>query len=321
MKTLYVNDLDKGLTISNETFALKEVQFSETKDKKPFYRVVLVDKTGEIGGQIWSDNIPNVEKNALKVGKVVNINAVVEDYRGKLQLNILKVNAVDENALDEYLESSDFDLDELWQRLLEYIDKVQNPQIKQLLQKTFANDNFNRKFKTSPAAEYVHHSFRGGLLEHVLEMLDLAMTMSKYYPEANFDLVVAGIIFHDIGKTSELDTVGTVVQRTPAGYLLGHITIGYEMLINLATGILDEDTLLQLKHIVLSHHGELEFGSPVLPASIEAAIVHGVDDASSKVRIYQKIMRKNTSKEGQFSDWDNILRTRVFLGKKAEAKE
>lgn len=312
MKTCYVNDLQKGMSLLGETFAVKEVQQTETKAKKPYYRVSLIDKTGTIEGNIWSDNFPNLEKSALKVGRVVMIDATVEEYKDSLNLNITKVSSVNESTLDEYIEGSDFDLDELLDKVVTYISEIEDKEIKGYLESLFSDKEFVTKFKTMPAAEFVHHSFRGGLLEHVTEMLDLAQPLRSYYPEANFDLVTAGVILHDIGKLQELEVVEMVVQRSKAGSLIGHIALGFEFVSNTAKEYLNEEKLLILKHIILSHHGSLEFGSPVVPSTLEAAIVNQLDLTSSQVRLFQKIIRKSKNKSGDFTQWDKYIGTRIY---------
>ncbi|MEI7579361.1 MAG: HD domain-containing protein [bacterium] len=313
MKSLYVKDLSRGMQISGETFAVGEVKLAETKDKKPYYRVTLLDKTGSIPGQIWSDNISNVEKKALQSGRVVIINAGVEEFKGTLQLNISAVNSVDEVQLDEYMEASRFNLDELWDKMQTYVKAITDVQIQEFLAKVFADETVAQNLKVAPAAEYVHHSFRGGLLEHIVEMLDLCEPLKTYYPEANYDLVSAGIILHDIGKLLELKVNGAVVQRTKEGYLIGHLMKSYEFVLENARGILDEEHLLNLRHIILAHHGLLEYGSPVVPATIEAAIVHSIDATSTNVRIFQKILKKAAGKKNdEFAEWDNIIRARVY---------
>ena len=312
MKSVYVEDLSKGMTITSQIFAIQEAEKNDTKDGKPYYRVTFVDKTGSVNGQIWADKFPSVELGALKPGNLVMLDGSVEEFKGKLQINVLKLTRVDETALEEYIESSDFDLDELWKMMMSFVAKVENKQIKKLLDNLFADKELAAKYKVMPAAEQVHHSFRGGLLEHVVEMLELADVYRKFYKEVNYDLVIAGIILHDIGKLYELTNVGMVVQRTTEGALVGHLIKSFEILVEYSKGILDEETLLNLKHIILSHHGELEYGSPVLPATIEAAIVSSVDSASSKVRIYQKVLKRNAKRQGDFSDYDQILRTKVY---------
>ncbi|HLD03874.1 MAG TPA: HD domain-containing protein [Candidatus Dojkabacteria bacterium] len=315
MKSIYIRDLKKGMVINGETFAVQQSETAETKDKKPYYKLTIADKTGLVKAFVWSENIPNVERGSLKEGNVILIDGTVEEFRGVLQVNILKINKVDENTIEEFVEGSEFDLDELWKMLERHMQEIKNAKLALFVKKIFEDGDLKRRFKTSPAAEYIHHSFRGGLLEHVVEMLDLIKTLRNYYTEADFDLIIVGIILHDIGKIFELESVGVITRRTKEGYLIGHMIKSYELLLEKGQEILNEEQILNLKHIILSHHGSLEFGSPVVPATIEAAIVHTIDYASSKIRSYQRVIRKSHDTEGRgFSEWDRTLGTKVYRG-------
>lgn len=314
MKTYYVKDLQKGLVLTNESFAVKAVESSQTKDKKPFYKLILIDKSGEVKGQIWSDNFANVEKPALIPGNVIMLNGTVDEFKGSLQINILSASKLNDSLLEEYMEASSFDLEDLWKDLQKHISNLKDGQVKEFITKLFLDKEISTRYKTYPAAEYVHHAFQGGLLEHVVEMIDMSIPLKKYYPEANYDLVTAGIIIHDIGKLYELEPVGVVVQRTTEGYLEGHLVKSFEILVEKGKDILDASTMLQLKHIVLSHHGYLEFGSPVLPATIEAIIVSYLDQMSTKVRIFQKNIKKNMGNDQLFTEWDKLTGTKIYMG-------
>lgn len=314
MKSIYVTDISNGMTITNETFAVNEAKQVTTKDGKPYYKLVLADKTGIINANIWSDRFDQIEKSALKVGNVVMIDATASEFKGSVNLSIMKLTHVDESQLDEFIEGSDLNLEDMWKSLELHIASIESSEIKQFLEKLFADDEIKRRFKIWPAAEMVHHSFRGGLIEHVLEMLDMSETLRKSYKEADFDLVKAGIIIHDIGKIREMEIVGTVVQKTTEGQLLGHLVISYEILIEYGTDVLSAENIMKLKHIILSHHGQREYGSPVVPATIEAAIVSKVDDASYFVRTFQKAIRKGAETEDGFTEWDRFLQTRVYKG-------
>jgi len=312
MKELYIADLRQGMTVTNETFAVQDANQQTTRSGKPYYRLTLRDKTGSIKGQIWSDQFANIDKKALKPGKVIMLDASVEEFKGALQLNVIKVTAVDETALEEFVEASDFDSDEMWERFQKHLDSIESESVRKFLDSFFADEETARKYRVAPAAEEIHHSFRGGLLEHVLEMLDLAEVFKTYYPEPNYDVVKAGIMLHDIGKLHELETTGTVVQRTKKGMMLGHIPMGYNLVEEHGKGVLTEEELLNIGHVILSHHGLLEYGSPVKPVTIEASIVSEVDNASSKVRIFQKVLRRSAGTDGEFTEYDRILGTRIY---------
>lgn len=314
MKTYYVADLKNGLIITNETFAVKEFKSLETKNKQTYYKVSLVDKTGEISGNVWNDNLVYIEKGAFTEGNVVMINAMVEEYKGNLQLNIQSASKVDEAQLDEFLEYSNFDIEEMWQSVCTYIEKIEDDEIKNLLKRIFENPEILIKYKTYPAATTVHHTFQGGLIEHVLEMLDLAYSIKKYYPEANYDYVIAGIILHDIGKITELELKGVVTQYSFEGHLIGHLAKSYKITDDYGRGIVSDKKLLLLEHVILSHHGELELGSPIRPSTIEAAIVSMVDYASSQIRIFQHAIKKHGSNDSLFTTRNPFTQTAIYVG-------
>lgn len=315
MKNLYIKDLKASDILTQETFALQDLQKLQTKDGKPYYRVYLADKTGVIIGQIWADYIQNVERAAMNKGSVVMVDAKVEDYKGVLQLNVQKMAHFDEQYIEDFIEGSQFNIDDLWKKLESYINAISDESIKSFLNKIFLDQDIKLKYMRYPAAEYIHHGFQGGLLEHVVEMLDISAPLKIYYKEANFDLVTAGIIIHDIGKIFELNRNGVAIERTKEGYLIGHLIKSYEVLEEYGKDILNEDTLLSLKHIILSHHGEHEYGSPVKPSIIEASIVYHIDVLSSQVRSMQRVIETKAIDEQGFTEYDRILGTKVYVGK------
>lgn len=307
MKTLYVKDLQKNLVIVNETFVLVEADRSQDKNGNFYYNIVLGDKTGKIPAKIWSEKVDRIETKALKQGTVVQIGGKVEDYRGKLQVNIMDLNRVDESSLDEYLESSEFDAEEMMKELIDTIESIKSKSIKKVLTKIFDNEEIARKFKYWPAAASVHHDFRSGLLQHVLEMLRIAGSLIKFYPKINYDILKAGVILHDIGKLFELDASSNIaVVYSKEGTLMGHIVRGVLLLEEYDKGDLDSDTKLHLQHLILSHHGSLEYGSPVVPSTVEAVMLSQIDNLSAKGRIAAKV-KKAISSDSEFSSNINWL--------------
>jgi len=314
MKNLYVKDLKKSDMLIQEMFAVQSTEKLLTKDGKPYVKVFLCDKTGVISGQIWSDALNNVEKGALSKGAVVTVDAKVEEFKGALQLNVLKVNAVNEQYIDEFIEGSSFGVDVLWNKLEKFIEKIKDAELKAFINSVFEDQDLKLKYSRYPAAEFVHHAFQSGLLEHVVEMLEISEPLEKYYPEANFDFVIAGIIFHDIGKLDELERIGVSMQRTTEGYLIGHLIKSFEFVTEKGKGKLSDKNLLTLQHIILSHHGQLEFGSPVKPTTIEAVIVHHIDMTSSQIRSIQRVIRTKVADEQGFTEFDRIAGTRIYTG-------
>lgn len=286
MKTLYIKDLTKGLILSNETFALVSFEIAEDKSGKPYAKVTLADKTGKIDGKIWSDKLAAVERKDMKSGNIVMISGKIDEFRGTKQLTILEINRVDETRLEDFIESSDFSVDEMMTDLTARIEKMNDSQIKNVIKNILSDSEILRKFKFWPAARSLHHQFRSGLLQHVIEMITIADSMQKFYPRVNYDVLIAGIIMHDIGKIDELAVEGINIEYTKKGSLLGHITIGLQIFEKFARGNMSEDKLLHISHLILSHHGELEFGSPVVPATPEATMLSYIDNLSSKTKTH-----------------------------------
>jgi 3'-5' exoribonuclease len=314
MKNIYVSDLKKSDILTDELFAIQNIERLQTKDGKPYVRVYLTDKTGTIVAQIWSDNLANVERGALEKGAVIMIDAKVEEFKGNLQLSITKAKKVSEQFIDDFIEGSQFKIEDMWEKLEKYMKSIKDENISKYLDVLFSDNDLKAKFKIYPAAEYVHHSFQGGLLEHVVEMIDISEPMKIYYPKANFDIIYAGIILHDIGKLLELNAVGMAIQRSVEGYLLGHLIKSYELLIEKGTGVLNEQNMLALKHIILSHHNELEYGSPVKPVTLEAMIVSKIDYLSSQTRMLQRVLDSNSIDEMGFTEYDRILGNKAYTG-------
>lgn len=285
MKNVYVDNLRVGDAVSGQTFAIYEAKRATDRNNNTYIDLVLSDKTGKIRAKVWSSSLPNVDKDAAKVGKVASIDGVVEDFKGNLQLNISSLRQVDETKVDEYIESSLFDPDSMMSELSEIIAGIGNSDIKQLLQSMLGDQDFAQKLKYWPAATSYHHEFRSGLLQHVLEGLALASGMERFYPSLDFDIVRAGIILHDLGKLEEIDASGFAPRYTVKGSVLGHLYIGTEMLDKYFPENGDARIKMHLKHIILSHHGEKEKGSPVLPATGEAMLVSQIDDTSAKARM------------------------------------
>jgi len=315
MKSIFIKDIKSSDILSQELFAIQNYEKLQTKDGKSYVRLYLIDKTGTITGNIWADNLANIERGSLEKGSVIMIDAKAEDFKGVTQLNIQKINKVTEHFVDDFIEGSQFSQEELWERLTKHLSNIKNENFKKLIDKLFSDSEIKTRFTYFPAAEYIHHGFQSGLLEHVVEMLDISTSMENYYKEANFDIIRTGIIFHDIGKIFELIRTGVVMERTIEGYLIGHLILSYETLIKFSTGILNDDELLALKHVVLSHHGTREFGSPVIPATLEATIVYHIDVLSSQTKSLERVTKTKAIDEKGFTEFDRILGTKVYVGK------
>jgi len=278
MKNLYVKDLKEGLSLFAEDFALRKVTKAVKKDGKPYLRLELSDKTGNIDGNMWT---PTASSDSLAEGSVVSIDAKIESYNGKLQLNVSNMVMSESSTPADFMAVSKFDIPEMWEELLEYKAKIKNKYLIATLDATFTPEVIGN-FKRSAAAMGVHHAYQGGLLEHTLEMLKMSDSLSSSYPGINQDMLITGIIVHDLGKIVEYITDLTIKISTN-GKLLGHIFIGAEMIRAASPKDMPEDLLNELLHMILAHHGELEFGSPVKPRTVEAIAISRFDDTSAKI--------------------------------------
>ncbi|MCA9385972.1 HD domain-containing protein [Candidatus Dojkabacteria bacterium] len=313
MKKTYIKELETNQDIEQSQFALMSFKKNTTKSGSTYYRLELADKTGGISGNIWENNIPNIELTALENGSIVELWGKIEEFKGTKQVNILSLKKAEEYEMGDFVQVSDRDPEEMWKEVEKHIESIENTDLKELVTDIFSNPEVREQYISHPAATGMHHAFRHGLLEHVLEMLDMADVIAKFYPEADMSLVKAGAILHDIGKLDEIADNGTTYDRPKEGKLLGHIMQGYEMLIRTIPDDFPEELALKLKHIILSHHGILEYGSPVVPKTLEAIIVHQLDDSSAKIRTYQKIIRLNSETEEEFSRRDFLLGTDIYL--------
>lgn len=277
-KKIYIADLKIGDSIFGEPFAVRSFTKKASRNNRPYIDVELVDKTGSIRGKIWSDDISNCDDS--KEGDIVSINGTIDDFNGP-QINITNARKTSAFEIDDYLQATKFSTDSMWDDVEKAMNGTKNPHIKKLFENIF-NDEVKKDFKTAAAAYRVHHAYVGGLLEHTWEMLKMAEALKSHFPKINMDIVNAGVILHDIGKIYEYE-VTTTIGITDNGKLLGHIFMGAEMVKKATPKDMPSDLANEIIHIVLSHHGEKEFGSPVFPMTTEALAVHTLDAASSKL--------------------------------------
>lgn len=306
MKTIYISDLQKNQIVTNEAFVIVEAKRLEDKNGKAYYNVTLADKTGKIEAKIWNDSFSNVETKAIKEDKVVQVSGKVDEYKGKKQMSIMTLSSVDESSLEEFLESSEFNADEMFKEVESEVAAIKNAKIKKMLENILSDSEIGRKFKYWPAASSVHHDFRSGLIQHVLEMLSISKGLVRFYPSVNYDVLTAGIIMHDMGKVYELDAQGITARYTTIGSLIGHIPMGLQILDRFGKENLDEKDYLHIAHLILSHHGSKDLGSPVMPSTVEAIMLSAIDLLSSKARTAQKAV-DSISDDSEFSSFNQWL--------------
>ncbi len=298
-----------------EHYLCSSKQVLKTRAGKTYYSVRLQDRTGTIEGKIWdlNDGIAHFE-----AGDYVKIDGSVVTFQGGLQLNIRRVRKCQEGEYNpiDYVPTSTYDIEEMYGEVLSHVHAVENEYIRQLLEKFFVEDkDIVRKFKSHGAAKSVHHNFYGGLLEHTLGIVRICNFLAKSYEEVDHDLLVAGALLHDIAKIKEMTEL-PIIEYTEEGQLLGHIVMAVEW-INEKIGEISgfpKPLAAMIKHMVLAHHGELEYGSPKKPALLEAVLLHYADNIDAKVKTFTTLIEQ--TEEGE--DWagyqrlfeSNIRRTR-----------
>ncbi|MBO4376996.1 MAG: HD domain-containing protein [Lachnospiraceae bacterium] len=291
----YIKDFHEGDRI-NDTYLCKHKQSAVTKTGKAYDNVILQDKTGAVDAKIWEPNSAGIED--FEALDYVDITGEVTVFNGTIQLNIKRVRKCSEGEYDprEYLPVSQYPIDEMYTKLLSLVDSIENPYLNKLLNKFFREDEeFIKKFKNSSAAKSVHHGFVGGLLEHTLSVTSLCNYYCKHYPILKRDLLLSAAMLHDIAKTRELSAF-PVNDYTDEGNFLGHIVMGVEMVGEKIKEIDGFPTLLEseIKHCIVSHHGEYEFGSPKKPAIIEAVALNYADDIDAKMETFKEMLEGTT---------------------------
>ncbi len=312
-KQYNVEDLQIDQKLIKEPFALLEFEKKLSKQMKPYYNIELGDKTGKIRAKAWTESIPNLDTNA-EVGNIVAITGKVQSYADKPQIIVERLEVVDDIAPEEFLVVTERDRSQMADDLKAEIDKTQNQYLKQLLDLFWNNDDYRDKFINFPAGEYVHHGYVGGLIEHVWEMNELSKPYLKMYKNLDRDLLFTGIFFHDIGKLEELDIVGATIIRTVSGRLITHIPQGLLFVDHLIQQIPDFPEMLKDKvfHMILSHQGKLEFGSPVVPQLLEALVLSQIDDAGASMNQAVKHIEKEYQTGNEFTDYHKWLKRSFY---------
>ena len=287
----YIETLREGEKLG-DIYLCKSRQSALTKSGKSYENVILQDKTGTLDAKIWDPGSPGIgDFDALDYVYVVGD---VTSFQGSLQLSIKRATRAEEGEYDpaDYLPMSRKDIDEMYEELLKYMRKVKNPYLLKLAESFFVeNEAFIRLFKKHSAAKSVHHGFVGGLLEHTLSVVKLCDFYADQYDFLNRDLLITAAMFHDIGKTKELSAF-PANDYTDDGQLLGHIVIGVELVGLGIRRIPDFPKRLasELKHCIVAHHGELEYGSPKKPALAEAAALNFADNTDARMETFREIL-------------------------------
>lgn len=307
----YINMFNEGDNVSG-VYLCKARNSAITKNGKDYENVTFTDKTGTIIGKIWDPGSMGIGDFAAN--DYVEVVGKVSSFNDMLQLRVDRAFKASEGSYlpEDYLPVSKFDIEEMWSKLLRLVISVEAPYYRSLLESFFADEDFAKTFKLNSAAKSVHHSFSGGLLQHTLSVAQICDFFADHYRFFDRDLLITGAILHDIGKTRELSDFPEN-DYTDEGQLLGHITIGAGMIMEKAKTIPDfpEVKLNELLHLILSHHGELEFGSPKVPALIEAVALSFADNADAKLEVFNSLLENSVSVSEDWLGFNKFLGTSV----------
>lgn len=302
----------------DQVFLVRDKDLRTTKSGDLYVTCTLCDKTGQLSARMWqaSESI----YNSIPVDGFLHVKGRTEEYRGNLQfvIDACRPYKADKVDLADFMSVTENDTEKMWSELLEILRAVKNKHIRLFIKKFVEDRDLVEAYKRSPAAMQMHHPFIGGLLEHTLNIARAAKALLPMYPQLNADLVLAGIFLHDIGKTAELET-GTATRYSDRGQLVGHITIAAIWIEQKAAAVAEETgeefpqkIINLLQHLVLSHHGVYEYGSPKLPATSEAFFIHYLDNLDAKMWMTDHAIESDPDQKASFTGMIRPLETRIY---------
>jgi len=314
MKSPYLSEIEPNKpTVATFLVHAKEVR--QKKSGEPYLSLLLGDRTGEIDAKMW-ENVAEVMETFDR-DDYVRVKGVIQIYNNRPQFTIHKMQRVDASAVDptDFFPASERDPEEMFDELRALLAQIQNPALRALVELFLRDEEIVARFKKAPAARYIHHAYLGGLLEHVLSLANLCRLIASRYADLDADLLLTGAFLHDIGKIYELSYERSFGYSTE-GQLLGHIAIGLRMLERKLALLPDFPPRLRtlIEHMILSHHGQLEFGSPKVPLFPEALALHYLDDLDSKMQCMRALIANDRQIEGHWTGYSASL-DRVVLKK------
>ena len=301
--------------IIDEVFLVREKQLAHKRDGASYLVLTLVDRTGNIKAVVW-DNAQDINSHFV-IGDYVRIRGSASNYRDTLQVTVRHLERCEKDsvAIEDFLPRSSRDPNDMMERLIAICHLIDNAYLKRLLDTFFEDESFVDAFKKAPAAKNMHHAYLGGLLEHTLSLVLLIQKIAGHYEGIDHDLLMTGAVLHDMGKVHEF-YYESYIDYSDAGRLLSHIVIGLEMLEKRIAAIEDfpEELALLLKHMVVSHHGTRDFGSPEPPKTLEAVILNYLDELDSKVNGIRSFMASEDP-ESPWTSYHRVLERFFYKGK------
>jgi 3'-5' exoribonuclease len=319
----FVNQLGERENI-DQVFLVADKQLRANRNGNLYLQLRLTDKTGSLTGMLWnaSDNL----FNSIEIGNYLRVAGTTQVYNGQMQMIITRVEPTDPRQIDDqdFVMVSSEEIDKLAQRLVELLRGVNNVHLRNLAECFLADEEFMGKFTTAPAGIKNHHAYRGGLLAHVVSLMEVCRAVAPLYPELDGDLLVIGAFLHDAGKIDEL-TYDREFGYSDEGQLIGHVV----MIISTVEDKVAEsermdgekfplELLLRLKHLIVSHHGEYQYGSPKLPMTLEAITLHLLDNLDAKLYSVAQILREDVGSESAWTSYNQSLGRKFFKGQGAK---
>jgi len=318
MPKSFVSELKKGQVLES-IFLVKEKMLAKTKTGNPYLSLRLADRSGEVEGRVWENALDG--STLFEKDDFVKVQGEVDEFQGTLQLRILRLRKCrdEEIVVEDFLPKTFGDTEKMFVDLQGIASTVRHPFLRRLLEAFFADEGFVKKFKMAPAAKAMHHVYLGGLLEHTLAVANLLLLIGPLYRGINLDYLLTGGILHDIGKIDEL-AYDRTIDYTDSGRLLGHITLTVEMIDEKIRNIqgFPEVDAMQVKHMVLSHHGEYAFGSPKRPKTLEALLLHHLDDLDAKVNSFLAWIEKEKDDSSRWTSFHRLLDRFIFKPEEAQ---
>jgi 3'-5' exoribonuclease len=307
MKTPYVNELEPDRVIT-ASFLVHSKEIRQKKSGELYLSLLLGDRTGEVDAKMW-DNVAEVI-DSFDRDDFVKVKGLIQVFHNRVQLTIHKMRRMDDSEIDpaDYFPCSKRDPEEMWRELRAIGAGIDNPHLKALLEALLHDEEVARRYRRAPAAKQIHHAFLGGLIEHVLSLCALARMTAPHYGHVDVDLLLTGAILHDIGKIYELN-YERGFSYSDEGQLLGHMQIGLRMVADKLRELTEFPAPLRtlVEHMILSHHGQLEYGSPKLPQFPEALLLHYLDDMDSKMECMRAMVERDRLVEGCFTTFSATL--------------
>ena len=315
MAKQFVSELQRDQRVDS-LFVVRQRRLVPFRNKPGSYLdLTLADRTGEVTGRMWD----NAEEAAAvaRVGAVVRVQGRCEEYQGRRQVIVEVISPCAEGEYDigDFLKCGKADRDEMLNQLRSVVATVRHPHLRALLNAFFGDEEFVGRFAEAPASKQLHHAHVGGLLEHTLGVIRISEAAIEVHPELNRDLLITGALLHDIGKVDELRVLGTTIEYSDIGRLVGHIVLTDRMVTEkiAALGDFPEELQARLTHLLLSHHGQKEYGAPVLPMTPEACALHYADNLDAHVQYFGEVVEKGAQGD-RWSEYQRLFDRYIYLG-------